>query len=198
MLASLSTRRYPVGLEPVSSALEATATGTSKSAVSRRFVAKTKIALEELMGRPLADLRPLVLMIDGLQVADHLCVVALVIDADGRKIPVGLVEGATENANVVTRLLDGLVYGRDPLGGTGHLHHQVGPIDRRPQPFGLVDRGGGVVGQLGGNLHAHVPVVAATLVGDGPEDVSRGADSPPAYAAVPPRSAPVSTAWPTS
>ena len=109
MLASLPTRRYPVGLEPVGSAVETTATGTSKSAVSRRFVARTKTAREELMARPLADLRPLVLMIDGVQVADHLCVVAMVIDADGRKIPVGLVEGAMENATVVTRLLDGLV-----------------------------------------------------------------------------------------
>jgi putative transposase len=109
MLASLSTRRYPVGLEPVGSEVEAAATGTSKSAASRRFVARTKTALEELMARPLEDRRPLVLMIDGVQVADHLCVVAMVIDADGRKIPVGLVEGATENATVVTRLLDGLV-----------------------------------------------------------------------------------------
>jgi hypothetical protein len=38
MLAGLSTRRYPVGLEPVGAAVEQGATGTSKSAVSRRFV----------------------------------------------------------------------------------------------------------------------------------------------------------------
>jgi len=118
MLAGLSTRRYGVGLEPVGSEVEASAIGTSKSAVSRRFVALTRTALAELMARRLDDLRPLVLMIDGEHVADHLCVVALVIDAEGRKIPVGLVEGATENATVVTGLLEDLVArGLDFSGG---------------------------------------------------------------------------------
>ncbi len=45
MLAGPSSRRYPVGLEPVG--IEGT--GTSKSAISRRFVARTKAALRELM-----------------------------------------------------------------------------------------------------------------------------------------------------
>src|SRR5512132_4452236 len=44
MLAKLSTRRYRVGLEPVGGQVEHTATGTSKSAVSRRFVAATEHA----------------------------------------------------------------------------------------------------------------------------------------------------------
>jgi len=38
MLAGLSTRRYPVGLEPVGQRVEKSARSTSKSAVSRRFV----------------------------------------------------------------------------------------------------------------------------------------------------------------
>jgi putative transposase len=41
MLAGLSTRRYPVGLEPVGEQVTATASATSKSAVSRKFVAMT-------------------------------------------------------------------------------------------------------------------------------------------------------------
>jgi len=45
------------------------------------------------------------LMIDGVHFADHLCVVALGIDHDGRKHPLGVVEGSTENSTVVTRLL---------------------------------------------------------------------------------------------
>jgi transposase-like protein len=118
MLAGLSTRRYGVGLEPVGSEVEAVATGTTKSAVSRRCVALTRTALGELMTRPLHELRPLVLMIDGVHVADHLCVVALVIDAEGKKTPVGLVEGATENSTVVTGLLEDLVSrGLDLSGG---------------------------------------------------------------------------------
>lgn len=49
MLAGLSTRRYATGLEPVGSAVEQQASGTSRSAVSRRFVQLTRTALEELM-----------------------------------------------------------------------------------------------------------------------------------------------------
>ena len=41
MLAGLSTRRYPVGLEPVGERITETSAATSKSAVSRRFVAMT-------------------------------------------------------------------------------------------------------------------------------------------------------------
>ena len=39
MLGGLSSRRYPVGLEPVGEHVERAASATSKSAVSRRFVA---------------------------------------------------------------------------------------------------------------------------------------------------------------
>jgi transposase-like protein len=109
MLAGLSTRRYGKGLEPVGTTVEEAASGTSKSAVSRRFVALTRTALAEMMARRLDDLDVLVLMIDGIHVAEHLCVVAMVIDAEGRKHPVGLVEGATENGTVVTGLLEDLV-----------------------------------------------------------------------------------------
>ena len=49
MLAGLSTRRYPVGLEPVGEQVEEKASATSKSAVSRRFVAMTETALAELL-----------------------------------------------------------------------------------------------------------------------------------------------------
>jgi putative transposase len=41
MPAGLSTRRYPVGLEPVGEQVTATASATSRSAVSRKFVAMT-------------------------------------------------------------------------------------------------------------------------------------------------------------
>jgi putative transposase len=44
MLAKLSTRRYQAGLEPVGSQVEQAASGTSKSAVSRRFLAATERA----------------------------------------------------------------------------------------------------------------------------------------------------------
>ena len=108
MLAKLSTRRYRVGLEPVGTQVEHAAAGTSKSAVSRRFVARTEHALAELLAQELTGVDLVALMVDGIRVADHTCVVALGITIDGTKIPLALAEGATENATVVTDLLVGL------------------------------------------------------------------------------------------
>jgi len=45
MIGGLSSRRYRVGLEPVGQNVERAASATSKSAVSRRFVAMTETAL---------------------------------------------------------------------------------------------------------------------------------------------------------
>lgn len=108
MMAKLSTRRYGAGLEPVGAGVEASARATSRSAVSRRFVAMTERALDEMMHRDLSELDLVALMLDGVHFADHLCVVALGITIDGTKIPLGLVEGSTENATVVKTLLVGL------------------------------------------------------------------------------------------
>jgi transposase-like protein len=108
MLAKLSTRLYQAGLEPVGSAVAQDAAGTSKSAVSRRFVAATERALAELLAADLSGLDLVALMVDGIRVAEHCCVVALGITIDGTKVPLGLAEGATENTTVVTDLLVGL------------------------------------------------------------------------------------------
>jgi putative transposase len=108
MLAGLSTRHYPAGLEPVGQKVERTARSTSKSAVSRRFVAATETALADLLDAPLGELDLVALMIDGVHFGEHLCVVALGIGLDGTKHPLGLAEGSTENTTVVTDLLTGL------------------------------------------------------------------------------------------
>jgi putative transposase len=108
MLAGLSTRRYPVGLEPVGEQVAEKSSATSKSAVSRRFVAMTETALAELLSRDLSGLDLVALMIDGVHFAESCCVVALGIGIDGVKHPLALVEGSTENATLVTELLVGL------------------------------------------------------------------------------------------
>ncbi|MGH3518127.1 MAG: IS256 family transposase [Haloechinothrix sp.] len=108
MLAKLSCRRYPIGLEPVGTEVEARATGTSKSTISRRFVRSTERALDELMSVDLAELDLVALMIDGVNFGEHTCVVALGIDIDGTKHPLAVEEGDTENATVVRDLLAGL------------------------------------------------------------------------------------------
>ena len=108
MLAKLSCRRYPAGLEPVGTDVEHAAAGTSRSAVSRRFVARTEHALAELLAQDLTGLDLVALLVDGIRVAEHCCVVALGITIDGTKVPLALAEGATENTTVVTEVLVGL------------------------------------------------------------------------------------------
>jgi putative transposase len=108
MLGGISTRGYPVGLEPVGEQVERTATATSKSAISRRFVKATETALAELLAAPLGELDLVALMIDGVHFGEHVCVVALGIGIDGTKHPLALVDGDTENTTVVTDLLVGL------------------------------------------------------------------------------------------
>jgi putative transposase len=108
MLHGLSTRRYPVGLEPVGTQVAQAASGTSKSAVSRRFVAMPHTALAELLAADLSGLDLVCLMIDGVHFGEHTCVVALGIAIDGTKHPLALVEGSTENTTLARDLLTGL------------------------------------------------------------------------------------------
>ena len=115
MLAGVSTRRYRRTQEPVGEQVEQVARSTSKSSVSRTFVERTRHALGELMSRQLADLRLAVMMIDGIELKERMMIVALGITTEGKKIPLGLWEGSTENATVATALLSDLVErGLDP------------------------------------------------------------------------------------
>jgi putative transposase len=109
MLAGVSTRRFERTREPVGTEVEAEARATSKSAVSREFVQRTRANLDALMSRRLDDIRLAVLMIDGIELKGRTNVVALGITTDGVKIPLGLWEGSTENAAVATALLSDLV-----------------------------------------------------------------------------------------
>jgi transposase-like protein len=118
MLAGVSTRRYRRTQEPVGEQVETQARSTSKSAVSRSFVERTREALGELMARQLSDLRLAVMMLDGLELKGRMMIVALGITTEGVKIPLGLWEGSSENATVATALLSDLVErGLDPEQG---------------------------------------------------------------------------------
>lgn len=118
MLAGVSTRKYRRANEPMGSAVAQTASGESKSSVSRRFVQGTQRALEELLARDLSELEAAVLMVDGVDFAHQTCVVAMVITTDGTKVPVGVRHGDTENSTLVTAMLGDLVErGLDYSGG---------------------------------------------------------------------------------
>jgi hypothetical protein len=69
------------------------------------FIEKTRTALGELMARRLDDVRLAVMMLDGLEIAGRVHVVALGISTDGVKVPLGLWEGSTENATLARQLL---------------------------------------------------------------------------------------------
>lgn len=118
MLAGISTRRYRRANEPMGHDVAEQATSESKSSVSRRFVTGTAKTLNELINRDLSQLEAAVLMIDGVDFAGEMCIVALIVTADGTKVPVGLRHGDTENATVVKALLADLVErGLDFSGG---------------------------------------------------------------------------------
>ena len=115
MLAGVSTRKFAVVGEPVGEEVEQESSSTSKSTVSELFIERTRTALGELMGRRLDDTRLAVMMLDGLEIAERTHVVALGISTEGVKIPLGLWEGSTENATLVSMLLADLVdRGLDP------------------------------------------------------------------------------------
>jgi putative transposase len=117
MLINVSTRKLRRAVRLPEGDLPAVAgDGTSKSAASRRFVALSAARMADWMAADLSRLDLLVIQIDGLHVGDDIVLVgALGIDAEGGKHPLGLVEGATENAAVVQALIDNLIdRGLDP------------------------------------------------------------------------------------
>jgi transposase-like protein len=72
--------------------------------------------MAEWMASDLSKLDLLVIQIDGLHIGNDLVLIAaLGIDGEGNKHPLGLIEGATENAAVVQALIDNLIErGLDP------------------------------------------------------------------------------------
>ena len=106
LLVGVATRQYGRSLEPTGAAIRTR--GTSKSAVSRRFVAKTAAQLDAWRSTALDELDLVALVMDGVQVSEHCIVVALGIDATGRKHALGLWEGSTENTTMCQSLLANL------------------------------------------------------------------------------------------
>lgn len=111
MLMNVATRKFGRAVRlPEAGVPSEAGSGLSKSAVSRRFKALTEARLAEWMASDLSQLDLLVIQIDGLHMTDKLLMIGAVgIDADGHKHPLGVVEGATENAATVQALLDNLV-----------------------------------------------------------------------------------------
>ena len=107
MVLGVSTRNYARSIEPAPTTIKTR--GTSKSAVSRRFVDATREQLRRMMGRDLGQLALCAVMIDGIHVGEHVVLIALGIDEAGDKHVLGLYEGATENAAACGGLISDLV-----------------------------------------------------------------------------------------
>jgi len=106
MLVGVATRQYARSLDPLPA--DVRTRGTSKSTVSRRFVAKTAAQVTAWQTASLEALDLVALLIDGVYFAEHCLVVALGIDTTGQKHPLGLWDGSTENATVCQGLLRNL------------------------------------------------------------------------------------------
>jgi len=114
MMVGVSTRKYDRSLETTDAKTKSRS--TSKSSVSRRFVAATEEQLRQWFHRDLRGIPFCAFIIDGIHIHDHVVLIAIGLDENGDKHPVGLWMGATENATVCREMLAELVErGVDPL-----------------------------------------------------------------------------------
>ena len=103
----ISSRKNARSLDPLPDGMQERS--TSKSSVSRRYVAMTTKQMTSWLTRPLGDRDFPIVMIDGIHMGDHLVLIALGIDFEGKKQVLGLREGDTENGQVARALLRDLV-----------------------------------------------------------------------------------------
>ena len=103
IMRGLSMRNYKEVLQQFLDAY-----GLKKSTISERFIEVSRKKLELLLTRSLAHLQLCAILMDGTIFKGQHLVVAIGIDRLGHKIVLGLVQGATENATVVSGLLDQL------------------------------------------------------------------------------------------
>jgi transposase-like protein len=168
MLINVSTRRVGRAVRLPEGDIPATAgAGVSKSAVSRRFVSLSAAQMKEWMAADLSQLDLLVIQIDGIHIENDLVLLAAVgIDGEGTKHPLGVLEGATENAVVVQALLDNLVErGLDPkvcrlfiIDGSKALRKAIRRSFGRHTPIQRcqVHKGRNIMERLPKHLHASV------------------------------------------
>ena len=168
MLIGVATRQSARSLEPLGA--DVTTRGTSKSAVSRRCVAQTQAQLDAWRATPLDALDLVGLLIDGVHVGGHCIVVALGIDTMGAKHPLGLREGATENATVCQGLLD---QSRQPRAAhrpepAGDRRWREGPRHGRDPDIRARRAGAAYQVHKGRNILEHLPEAQRPWVKAGP------------------------------
>ena len=106
MVLNVSTRKFRAVRLPEGDLAKARGDGTSKSAVSRRFVALSR---QEDEGLARSRARPAGHPDRRSAFGDHVLVAAIGVDGNGDKHVLAVVEGATENTVVVQALIDNLL-----------------------------------------------------------------------------------------
>jgi putative transposase len=104
LMLGLSTRKYGQAVRQFTEAY-----GLEKSAISEHFIEASREKLKGMMERRLDKTRLCALLIDATPFEGQQMVAALGIAQDGRKMILGIRQGATENATVVGELLGDLV-----------------------------------------------------------------------------------------
>jgi len=104
IMLGLTMRSYKEVVQQFSDAY-----GLEKSTTCEHFVQASRDRLKQLMERSLAGTAIAVMLIDGTIFKGQNLVVAVGIDPSGRKLVLGLRQGATENATVVGALLGDLI-----------------------------------------------------------------------------------------
>ncbi|MFQ5617297.1 MAG: IS256 family transposase [Anaerolineales bacterium] len=104
VLYGISCRNYEPAAEAVPGAI-----GISASSVSRTFIEASAAQLRAFQEQSLAGLDLAALFIDGKTFAEDTMVIALGVDMDGRKIPLGFIQTGTENQRALTPFLQGLL-----------------------------------------------------------------------------------------
>jgi putative transposase len=104
LMLGLSTRNYGQAIRQFTEAY-----GLEKSAVSEHFIEASRTKLKNMMERRLDKTKLCALLIDATPFQGQQMVAALGIDEYGRKMILGIRQGATENATVVGELLGDLV-----------------------------------------------------------------------------------------
>jgi len=104
LMLGLSTRKYGVAVREFREAY-----GLEKSAISEHFIEASQAKLKQMMERRLDKVSVCALLLDATPFAGQQMVAAMGISQDGRKMILGLRQGATENATVVGELLGDLM-----------------------------------------------------------------------------------------
>lgn len=104
VLLGLSCRRYRDCCEAIPEAFS-----LSPSTVSRRFIRASTKKLKEFMDRRLDTYEIVAIIIDGKSFKDDEMIVALGVTVEGKKVMLGFIQAATENASVCKDFLNGLL-----------------------------------------------------------------------------------------